>query len=314
MTPSDTTAYTGMQADAPEVTATANVATTEPSVVADDVTSDVVAPDVPLADGDTIVSDSLAVDTVTPVQVEQPKTQTWTPPAFLAGIQPTPRVKAAADDPGVISLFVILFLILSITFKHSRKLFGSLWSDMWSMRRHRTHYTDRTPAESRMVAVFYIQLIVFLALLSQTYAGPMAIVGDGVGWSFNHTLALGAAWLGYYLFMLAGYRTVGYTFADKLTTSVWLRTFNATQVFAGFGLALPAALAVFVPEAARGAVTVAVVIYLAARMIFIIKGFRIFYNNFDSWLYFFLYLCALEITPLFVMYRLALYVVYGVQD
>lgn len=233
------------------------------------------------------------------------------PPDWRTGLRPAQRVQVAADDPGVISLFVSLFLILAVTFRHSRKLFGSLWRDLWSVRRRRLNFTDRTPAESRMVAVFYIQLIIFLALTTQCHLRLLSPDDADPGWSFARTVAYGGMWLIYYTFMLSAYRTVGYTFSDQRSTQLWLRGFNASQVYAGFLLAIPAAVAVFVPDLATGAVTVATAIYLSMRLIFIVKGFRIFYTGFASLFYFFLYLCSLEIAPLFIVYRSALYIAHS---
>ncbi|MGM9811684.1 MAG: DUF4271 domain-containing protein [Muribaculaceae bacterium] len=43
-------------------------------------------------------------------------------------------------------------------------------------------------------------------------------------------------------------------------------------------------------------------IYFVCRLIYIIKGFRIFFNNFTSIFYFILYLCSGEIIPLIAVY------------
>jgi hypothetical protein len=44
--------------------------------------------------------------------------------------------------------------------------------------------------------------------------------------------------------------------------------------------------------------SVAALLYLVGRLVFVIKGFRIFYGNLTSIIYFLLYLCAVEIVPL----------------
>ncbi|MDE6169760.1 MAG: DUF4271 domain-containing protein, partial [Duncaniella sp.] len=51
----------------------------------------------------------------------------------------------------------------------------------------------------------------------------------------------------------------------------------------------------------------AVVFYFLTRILFICKGFRLFYDNFGSLLYFILYLCTLEIVPLVLIYRVILF-------
>ena len=47
-----------------------------------------------------------------------------------------------------------------------------------------------------------------------------------------------------------------------------------------------------------------IVLYIIARVIFICKGFIVFYDNFYSLLYFILYLCTLEIAPIAIMVKI----------
>lgn len=49
------------------------------------------------------------------------------------------------------------------------------------------------------------------------------------------------------------------------------------------------------------------VMYLMVRVMFIYKGFRIFYINSFSLVYFILYLCTLEIAPVLMFVKLARY-------
>lgn len=310
-----------MTNDTTEYTTATNTSTPEHSTVtldsgysavphAHELTAKSVSPSV--TDESPTTADSVASGDSLPTPVRQiithPVAPRPAPPAWQSGIEPMPRPQVAADNPGIISLFIILFLILSITFKHSRKLFGSLWSDLWNVRRRQRQYTKRTPAEARMVTTFYIQLIIFLALLTQCHFRLLWDQGSDISWSFPRTITYSLMWLAYYVFSLSTYRIVGYTFGQPITTSLWLRGFNAAQIFAGFGLAIPAAIAVFYPDSAGHAVIIGATIWFIARVIFIIKGFRIFYSGFSSFLDFFLYLCALEITPLFILYSVALYI------
>lgn len=101
----------------------------------------------------------------------------------------------------------------------------------------------------------------------------------------------------YYLFQLCAYNAVGYAFTDNEHRRAWIRAFNASQGLLGFALMPAAIVTVFYPVAAMAALWVALALYVVARFLFIVKGFRIFYENFGSLLYFILYLCTLEIIP-----------------
>jgi hypothetical protein len=96
---------------------------------------------------------------------------------------------------------------------------------------------------------------------------------------------------------------VGYAFADNEGRKQWLRGFNASQAFLGFGLAIPALVTVFYPAAATIMLQIATIMYILARLVFIFKGFKIFYHKISSLVYFILYLCTLEVIPLiFILY------------
>ena len=52
---------------------------------------------------------------------------------------------------------------------------------------------------------------------------------------------------------------------------------------------------------------IGVIIYISCRIVFICKGFRIFFNNLVSLLYFILYLCSVEIVPVILSFTGAIF-------
>ncbi|MFG6389490.1 DUF4271 domain-containing protein, partial [Muribaculum sp.] len=90
---------------------------------------------------------------------------------------------------------------------------------------------------------------------------------------------------------------------DATGAAQWLKGFNATQALLGFLLLVPALAVLFYPAAALSLISISALLYILARIVFICKGFRIFYHNFPSLLYFILYLCTVEIIPVLLVYR-----------
>ncbi|MDE6555421.1 MAG: DUF4271 domain-containing protein, partial [Duncaniella sp.] len=111
----------------------------------------------------------------------------------------------------------------------------------------------------------------------------------------------------YYIWQLAAYSFTGFVFADRLTARMWIVGFKASQALAGMLLVIPAVIVLFNPGAGEVMIPLGICLYLLTRLIFISKGFRLFYENFGSLVYFILYLCSLEIVPLVLIYRGALY-------
>ena len=55
------------------------------------------------------------------------------------------------------------------------------------------------------------------------------------------------------------------------------------------------------PSACKILLIFAIILYFCCRIAFICKGFRIFYSNLPSLVYFILYLCSVEIVPLVLL-------------
>lgn len=84
-----------------------------------------------------------------------------------------------------------------------------------------------------------------------------------------------------------------------------MRGFFASQALLGLMLTVPALSLIFYPGAAAIVVWVGVALYVIARLLFFSKGFRFFYTNLFSLLYFILYLCTVEIAPILFMWRMS---------
>jgi hypothetical protein len=102
---------------------------------------------------------------------------------------------------------------------------------------------------------------------------------------------------------LLAYKVIGYVFADKEMTEQLVNGFNSSQTLLGFLLLFPAMLLLFYPAVTEIMAVIGVIFYVLARFIFIYKGFRIFYSDFSSLLYFILYLCTVEVIPVILLIR-----------
>ena len=105
---------------------------------------------------------------------------------------------------------------------------------------------------------------------------------------------------------MAVYWLVGNVFTDARKTEMWVRGAAATNGAEAFLLFPLALLALTQPEWNPGVLILAGIVFILGKFLFIFKGFRIFFNQFSSWLLFLYYLCSLEIIPLLLTYGLTL--------
>ncbi|MCM1077061.1 MAG: DUF4271 domain-containing protein [Bacteroides sp.] len=224
---------------------------------------------------------------------------------YTVGMPPAERKQLPGYDSGVLCLIIGVFLLLAYNFLHYSTFLKNFTYDLWAIRRTDDASAVRTFSETG------IQMsIVMLACLSEGIIVNAAMSAGSVVSSLSTFIVIAALSIiavVYYLWQLLVYRLVGYVFTDRLSAMQWLKGFNASQALLGMTLTIPALVVLFNPERASVVVTVGAVCYVLARLIFIFKGFRLFYDNFGSLLYFILYLCTLEIVPPVILYRCVAY-------
>lgn len=259
------------------------------------------------ADTAALASDSLAL--VRPAEPEPvPVAVLAKPKPWESGMVPVNRPETAATNSGMAAIIMAMLLLTVLCMRQSGRLLKAMYDDITRNRHNRHDLDERTPAQSRLIAIFATQACVYGGILLLAYvrtSGTVIPVMAGCG-------LLIVLCLLYFVFQLFAYDTVGYAFTDAEHRRSWLRAFTATQSFLGFALLPVAIITVFYPEAGQWPLMVAAICYIIARLAFIVKGFRIFYHNFGSLLYFILYLCTLEIIPPLIVFIIAVRVVPGV--
>lgn len=213
------------------------------------------------------------------------------------GKEGVPRPVRPGYDSGVLTLLIASFMIVAIGFRRGARLWKGLVHDLVDVRRRSNAFDERTIGETWVTGAMILQTCIYTGLL--LYAG-LGYAGLPVAEApvFATVAAMTGVAVGLYLFRLCAYMVTGYAFSDPVGRLQWIRGFNASQVFLGCVLVFPALGAMFYPQVSGTMLLIAGIAYVLAEIVFICKGFRIFYHGFESLLYFILYFCTLEIIPL----------------
>lgn len=265
----------------------------------------------PLFDIDSIASHLPVADTVTCVAADSVAAVATVaerdPDAWLDGIEGASRQTGIGRDSGILTILVLLFVFLALNVRNSRHMFSHFFDELGSFKDRNNAFDEHTSNETRLTLLLIGQFIVCAGILLYVTATVESRPDDiGIFTGVARTSGLMAA---YYIFQLAAYNTVGYIFTSSERRAAWIAGFNASQSILGLALIIPVLLAVFYPSADKAVIVIAATLYFIARLLFIVKGFRIFFINFSSLLYFILYLCALEIIPVLFVYKMALMIV-----
>lgn len=232
--------------------------------------------------------------------------------AYTLGIEPEERPDRPAYDSGVLTVVLASFLLVSLSVRAGGRLWKTFVDDMLTVRTRNNAFDQRTAGEAWMIIAMLIQTCIYEGLLLfSLHQLNGDIITDNTFPLVASLIGIAAALL---LFQLAAYRVIGFTFAgDERASGQWIRGFNASQSILGFFLIIPSLGALFYPAAAPWLIGVAGVFYIIGRILSVGKGFKIFHTGTSSLFYFFLYLCAVEITPVILAYTGSLKLCYIVR-
>lgn len=221
---------------------------------------------------------------------------------YSEGIAAETRPILPGYDSGILGLVMAIFLIVTINARHTSTYLKTFAQDLLTVRRRSNVFDDHTVTETRITVSFMLLACVCEGILAYSWAlrAPLGVLSPFGGVAFASCVAMV-----YYLFELAAYSTVASVFGGKFARVQWVKGFNASQSLLGLTLVVPSLIVLFNPALSQTMWAVGATLYVIARFIFICKGFRIFYKNPYSLIYFILYLCTLEIAPLLTIYRMS---------
>lgn len=222
------------------------------------------------------------------------------PPAWLSGIDGTPRPSHPGHDSALLALLGVTAVALMMCSRGLFRTLSALVGELWSVRQRANIFDEHVSGHGPSVAVLLMLYVICTGLIMYAALDYSGVVSQP--YSFGRLACLFGLSGGYYLFQLVAYAVVGYTFTTAELRAQWLRGFNASAGLLGLLLIVPALVAIFYPGCSGIAVWVALGLYFAARVVFVAKGVRIFYDKIQSIVFFILYLCTLEIIPPLFIY------------
>ena len=212
-------------------------------------------------------------------------------------------VSSPLHDAGSMSLMLAGLMLVVVSYRTGYKYLENFFHNMFSTRRQESIFEDRTVNETRIQTALIVNTCIMEGLM--IYFGIehyMLSLAASLQQSITlHVCVFAGIALLFYLAQVVAYRLIGYVFSDRVSSKLWLDGFKASQSLLGLLLFPVVGVMLLNPHSAAPLLRIGITLYGLSRFVFIWKGFRIFYSNFPSILYFILYLCAVEIVPLFIV-------------
>lgn len=257
---------------------------------------------------DSIPTDSVAAHTTAVIEGEHMQGIVLiNPAAAYRDAEPAPEPAGWGAGMSWIYLGIaVLFCIVGLKFKGSKRYLKALMTDLTDTRTRHNAFDDTVKETSLLVllnvmwvASAGILLWVCVALTTHISPGDSGRVMPQPARGIAICMAVAAAYL---VLMLLAYWIVGSVFSDRKLTRLWLKGASASmglQTFMLFPLSL---VALNYPKWDVPVLLIAAGVFVIGKIVFLYKGFRIFFTQISSWLLFLYYLCSLEIVPLILTY------------
>ena len=201
----------------------------------------------------------------------------------------------------ILTILIVLFVAVCLRYRKNTKYFSILLAEITEMRDRHNAFND-TLRETSFVWLLNILWcgsagILLYGMLFPP-AGGMLFEGVKIG---NLAICIGMAGA-FTLFLTVAYYVVGNLFSDTFKASSWVKSYLSTQGLEGIIMFPIALVALCVPGLVSAMIILGVIVFLLAKLLFIYKGFCIFFTEMTSWVLFLYYLCSLEIVPIVLTY------------
>lgn len=218
-------------------------------------------------------------------------------------VDPTPNVSSPLRDPGTMGMVLVALFLVMVSYRTGYKYLENFAHNLFSIRRRENLFDDHTMNETQILTALTINTCVMLGVIA-FYAVDLCVPSLSASLHASvwvHTALYAGLALVFYLLQLAVYNVVGRVFADVVATRLWTQGFKAAHSLLGI-LLLPVTGALLLwPQYSNTLLIIVIILYFCCRITFICKGFRIFYTNLPSIVYFILYLCSVEIVPIVLL-------------
>ena len=215
-----------------------------------------------------------------------------------------PYGNSPLHDTGAMSMLLAGLFLIIVTYRTGYKYIENFAHNIFSVKMRENLFDDHTVTETQILSALILNTCImegFMLFFGISHNEP-ALRASLHANVFAHIGCFSAVALLFYVLQLTLYWLLGYIFGNKMQSHIWLDGFKATQSLLGLLLFPVTVMMLVYHSLIQPLLIVALALYAAARVAFIYKGFRIFFNDLSSILFFILYLCSVEIVPPILVY------------
>ncbi|MDR2473843.1 MAG: DUF4271 domain-containing protein [Tannerella sp.] len=211
------------------------------------------------------------------------------------------------NDFWILTVIIILALF-ALIFRLNAALFGKMTGNIIAGRDRQSIF-ETVERESFIFNAFMLfQSLLLSAVVTFIIASVGGLIAiDSIMTSVRHVLVLMLIYAIYYAYNQLYIALVGIIFLEKSKYKMMQTSLQSLFNVWGIILYLPTLLLLLTGQFLYIALIILIISYIASRIILIYRFFNIFFNRNTGFLFFSLYLCTLELTPLVLLYKVLTY-------
>jgi hypothetical protein len=209
-----------------------------------------------------------------------------------------------AMQNGLFILFLSCFLITALLLENSRHLFAFMFRNLLRKQDRKAVFSETIHNEFLFKFALCLQAVAMISIL--VYCGishlsnlPVESTSRFISLSTGTALRFSVYLLGKFLI----YFFTGCVFFQMEDMRLWINHYFSIIAFSGIALLLPALLIFYLPSVWFIGFYFGVAYLLLAKTVVIYNIFTIFFHQKSPFFYYFLYLCAQEFLPLFLVLK-----------
>ena len=215
------------------------------------------------------------------------------------GLQAEPMAQTIANNQWVILLLFASFFFFAISYRRGAKYLQHLFSSLFMVHTRGNLFDETTINENQLkLSLILLTFVTEGIALYHLLVGNTMPQGELIFPLIVGSIIICAL---YYLAQRILYNVLGNIFSTRQQTDAFIDSFNTINLFIGLFLTPLILAMIFLPATTQIGVLLCIVFYILSRLIIIYKGIRFFLPHIYASLYLILYLCALEISPIFLM-------------
>ncbi len=210
------------------------------------------------------------------------------------------RPERMMDNGWITVTLILLFILVTFTFDRSKNLIIQIKDELFTTKSYRSFSNNPQFLTSRSrVVLLYASFIMQGLILS--FALPFTILDQN---SFiTNWLFCTAFWLIFYFFTTCIYRFLSYIFLPKIERNNLPKQITNLYILRGIAAFVLAILVIYANLSFDITLYLAFFIFILSRLLFITHCLNNFLSGLYQIIYVVLYLCALELAPLWVIYK-----------